>query len=206
METSLKLLAMNYFSIDLLYPNINKQQNLKVSDTVAQYMQHCHYLSGYSLHAKEVNNKPVRAHIYEYTTQISIKYSKDSVDKKTTVSTQILFCLKEKNKGKTGSHRWFFNAFCPILNPRICVLIDVGVRPAFTNNQVAGACGKLDVMNNKSWIGLLNPVVGALIFENKMANIINKPFESIFGYILYLPKNFSAYRYSALHDITNDIE
>ncbi|CAG8809092.1 25010_t:CDS:1, partial [Cetraspora pellucida] len=39
-----------------------------------------------------------------------------------------------------------------------------------------------------------------------MANIINKPFESIFGYISYLPKNFSAYRYSALHDITNDIE
>ncbi|CAG8809094.1 25011_t:CDS:2, partial [Cetraspora pellucida] len=49
----------------------------------------------------KVNNKTVRAHIYEYTTQISIKCSKDSVDKKTTISTQILFCLKEKNKGKT---------------------------------------------------------------------------------------------------------
>ncbi|CAG8670845.1 6189_t:CDS:10 [Gigaspora margarita] len=164
----------------------------------------------------KVNNKTVRAHIYEYTTQISIKCSKDFVDKKTMVSTQILFCLKEKNNGKTGSHQWFFNAFCPILNPRICVLIKVGAKPAdksiyylwkaFTNDQVAGTCGKLYVMNNRGWTKLLNPIVGALAFEHNISNIMNKPFESTFGYISSLSKDFSAYRYSALQDVTNDTE
>ncbi|CAG8833718.1 15298_t:CDS:2, partial [Cetraspora pellucida] len=122
----------------------------------------------------------------------------NSVDKKAIVSTQIIFCLKEKNKGKTGSNQWFFNAFCPTLNPQICVLIEVGVRP--------GVCGKLDATNNRSWTKSLNPVVGAQLFENKIYNTINKPFESIFGYIPSLPKGFSAYRYSALRNITNDIE
>ncbi|CAG8782369.1 20235_t:CDS:2, partial [Gigaspora margarita] len=164
----------------------------------------------------KVNNKTVRAHIYEYTTQISIKCSKDFVDKTTMVSTQILFCLKEKNNGKTGSHQWFFNAFCPILNPRICVLIKVGVKPAdksiyylwkaFTNDQVAGTCGKLYVMNNRGWTKLLNPIFGAFAFEHNISNIMNKPFESTFGYISYLSKDFSAYRYSALQDVSNDTE
>ena len=30
---------------------------------------------------------------------------------------QILFCLKEQNKKKLNSHRWFFNAFGPLLKP-----------------------------------------------------------------------------------------
>ena len=30
---------------------------------------------------------------------------------------QILFCLKEQNKKKLNSHRWFFNAFGPLLQP-----------------------------------------------------------------------------------------
>ncbi|CAG8493799.1 16188_t:CDS:2, partial [Dentiscutata erythropus] len=146
----------------------------------------------------KVNNKPVRAHIYEYTTPISIKCSKDSVDKKTIVPAQILFCLQEKNKGKVDSHRWFFNAFCPILNPRICILIKVGVKP--------GSCGKLYAIKNRRWIYLLNPIVGAQIFEQEISNILNKPMESIFGYISSLPKDFSAYRYSALQDSISNNE
>lgn len=30
---------------------------------------------------------------------------------------QILFCLKEQNKKKLNSHRWFFNAFGPLIQP-----------------------------------------------------------------------------------------
>jgi cellulose synthase/poly-beta-1,6-N-acetylglucosamine synthase-like glycosyltransferase len=30
---------------------------------------------------------------------------------------QIIFCLKEQNKKKLNSHRWFFNAFGPLINP-----------------------------------------------------------------------------------------
>jgi hypothetical protein len=34
---------------------------------------------------------------------------------------------------KLNSHRWFFNAFGPILNPEICVLLDVGTKPSGTS-------------------------------------------------------------------------
>ena len=30
---------------------------------------------------------------------------------------QIIFCLKEQNKKKLNSHRWFFNAFGPLIQP-----------------------------------------------------------------------------------------
>ena len=30
---------------------------------------------------------------------------------------QIIFCLKEQNKKKLNSHRWFFNAFGPLIKP-----------------------------------------------------------------------------------------
>jgi hypothetical protein len=30
---------------------------------------------------------------------------------------QIIFCLKEQNKKKLNSHRWFFNAFGPLVKP-----------------------------------------------------------------------------------------
>ncbi|KAF0432484.1 glycosyltransferase family 2 protein [Gigaspora margarita] len=158
----------------------------------------------------KVNNKDVRAHIYEYTTPISVKCSKDSVDKKAIIPAQILFCLQEKSKGKVDSHRWFFNAFCQILDPRICILIKVGVKPddksiynlwrTFKNEQVAGSCGKLYTVKDRRWIKLLNPIVGAQNFEHEISNILNKPFESLFGYISSLPEYFSAYRYSALRD------
>lgn len=46
----------------------------------------------------------------------------------------MLFCLKEQNKKKLNSHRWFFNAFGPILKPEICVLLDVGTKP--TGNSI----------------------------------------------------------------------
>ena len=49
------------------------------------------------------------------------------------VPVQIIFCLKEKNQKKINSHRWFFNAFGPILNPNVCVLLDVGTRPGVTS-------------------------------------------------------------------------
>lgn len=60
---------------------------------------------------------------------------------------QMIFVLKEKNAKKINSHRWFFNALCPLVNPRVCALIDVGTKPEekslyylwkafFSNSQV----------------------------------------------------------------------
>lgn len=92
---------------------------------------------------------------------------------------QIMFCLKEQNAKKLNSHRWFFNAFGPVINPRVCVLLDVGTRPGPTsiyqlwkvfdlNSNVAGACGEIKPVKGPAAKNLLNPLVAAQNFEYKM--------------------------------------
>jgi chitin synthase len=118
------------------------------------------------------------------------------------VPVQLMFCLKEQNKKKLDSHKWLFRAFAPMLNPYVCVLIDVGTRPrapnaiynlwkAFDrNSNIAGACGEICVLLGdgcKRAKNIMQPLVAAQNFEYKVLSCccyyhhIDLPDEQYFG-------------------------
>lgn len=81
-----------------------------------------------------VDNKPIQAHIFEGTTQVSVNEEGELLTCKSgIVPTQVIFILKEQNKKKINSHKWFFTAVCETIKPSVCMLLDVGTKPAPTS-------------------------------------------------------------------------
>lgn len=117
-----------------------------------------------------------------------------------------IFCVKQLNKKKLNTHRWFFEGFCTRINPKYVTLLDVGTKPMKhglyylyeameIDDRVAGCCGEI-VPQCNSW----NPIVNAQVVEYKFAHIMDKGLESIIGYVSVLPGAFSAYRWDRLNE------
>ncbi|KAL0058271.1 hypothetical protein AAF712_015059 [Marasmius tenuissimus] len=169
-----------------------------------------------------VNGKLVAAHVYEYTTQIAVSVTpglKIEGPEEGHMPVQIIFCLKEKNQKKINSHRWFFNAFAPILNPNVCVLLDAGTIPGPASiyhlwksfeisPNVGGAYGEMlalksrwDFSSTKSLLAAQNPDYKRRDTPYNCPFILAKTLEPILGHRLAVsPSALSAYRYIALQN------
>ncbi|CAG8843490.1 34542_t:CDS:1, partial [Gigaspora margarita] len=64
--------------------------------------------------------------------------------------------------------------------------------------HIGSACREIKVDLGHKYRNLFNPLIAFQNFEYKMSNILDKLFESVFGYISVLPGAFSAYRYKAI--------
>ncbi|KAL8841917.1 MAG: hypothetical protein Q9170_000697 [Blastenia crenularia] len=164
---------------------------------------------------RSVDGRQTVAHIFECTTQLSVTDNQQltrplrDFEPTNLPPVQLLLCLKQHNSTKINSHRWLFNAFSCILNPEVIITIDAGTKPdpksilalwkAFFNHpNLGGASREIRAILGCRCKGLRNVLVAAQNFEYKINNMLDKPLESVFGYLTVLPGAFSAYRFDAI--------
>jgi len=114
--------------------------------------------------------------------------------------------VKQSNKGKINSHRWFFKCICHYINPKYCVLMDCGTIPndysiyklieeMQINPQVGGACGNILPEDPK----VCHLLEISQDIEYRVSHFMDKCLESLFGFVTVLPGAFCGYRWEAIN-------
>lgn len=147
----------------------------------------------------------------QYTTQlsVSIRGGNVSLEAKDAIRCQMLFCHSAKAMNRFQCHRWFFQAFCGVINPNVCIMLDAGTRPGpvsiynmWRAMDIHTSCGttigQVNVELKRGCRDLLSPLIAVQHFECNMRNLLGRPFESIFGLTYDTGDSFCGYRYVAL--------
>ncbi|WBW72103.1 chitin synthase-like protein Chs2 [Schizosaccharomyces osmophilus] len=159
-----------------------------------------------------INGKKVLAHMYEFTSTISM-------DEKLNITTrnngntpmQLLVCLKEFESGTHDSQRWFLQGISSLVRPNICLFAKVGSKLETTsvyhawksfdvNSKLGGICGKTIIKTGKWGQKLLSPVIASQHFDQMIYNDLRLPYDSCLGYISNTSNAFYGFRYIALLD------
>ncbi len=148
---------------------------------------------------EDVLGTPTSLHLFEYTARYKKHAGIDNYP-----PLQVIFGTKTKNKGKLDSHCWYFDAFSYLIQPEYCVLFDAGTRPMPT--ALKSVCTHFQRYPN---VGALTGelrverpyrtfLASVQFCEWKVSHLLQKPIESICGFLTVLPGAFSAFRWLAI--------
>jgi len=122
----------------------------------------------------------------------------------------MVFAIKHKNDGKINSHKWFFQGICEHLQPKHCLMLDIGTRPDLhsvyklykymeTHPNCGGSCGEIEVdISASSCCTSARFIRLVQYFEYKMGHTPDKACESFFGYTSVLPGAYSMFKWQAI--------
>ena len=147
----------------------------------------------------DVLGTPTALHLFEYTA----RYKKHA-GIENYPPLQVISAAKAKNKGKLDSHCWYFDAFSYLIQPDYCVLFDAGTRPMPT--ALKAVCTHFQRYPN---VGALTGelrverpyrtfLASVQYCEWKVSHLLQKPIESVCGYLTVLPGAFSAFKWLAV--------
>ena len=106
--------------------------------------------------------------------------------------------------------RWLYQAFGQLLDPEICIQLEVGSKPrpncilemwrAFHHNKDLGAAyGKVRVLTGTYGHKILNPFIASHRFQDEISTVFPRPFDSL-RFLLSPPAPLYAYRYQNVAD------